>query len=186
MTTCSQSRRRVGRPAGPATKVVRLPLSIAAMARRVASRKPRAEDIRIFFEVESRAQASIPLMSHKASCGFPSPADDYLDRPLDFNELLIVNPAATFAVRVGGDSMIHAGLYPNDIAIVDRSLTARDKSIILALVDGEFTIKRYRKKGSRVWLEAENPTYNDIKITEDTTFEVWGVIKHSIRMLDTK
>ena len=187
MATSSQfKRKRVGRPPGPATTVVRLPLSIAAIARRVASRKPRVEDIRIFYDVQARAQASIPLMSHKASCGFPSPADDYLDRPLDFNELLVANPAATFAVRVGGDSMINAGLYPDDIAVVDRSLTARDKSIILALVDGEFTIKRYRKKGSQVWLQAENPSYGDIKITEETAFEVWGVIKHSVRMLEPK
>jgi DNA polymerase V len=82
--------------------------------------------------------------------------------------------------------MINAGLYPDDIAVVDRSLTARDKNIILALVDGEFTIKRYRKKGSRVWLQAENPAYNDIKINEETAFEVWGVIKYSVRMLEPK
>lgn len=185
-TSSLLKRKRVGRPAGPATTVVRLPLSIAAIARRFASRKPRVEDIKIFFDVQPRTHASIPLMSHKASCGFPSPADDYLDRPLDFNELLVANPAATFAVRVGGDSMINAGLYPDDIAVVDRSLTARDKNIILALVDGEFTIKRYRKKGSRVWLQAENPAYNDIKISEETAFEVWGVIKHSVRMLESK
>jgi DNA polymerase V len=185
-TSSPTKRKRVGRPAGPATRVVRLPLSIAAIARRVAIRKPRVEDIQIFFDVQARTHANIPLMSHKASCGFPSPADDYLDRPLDFNELLVANPAATFAVRVGGDSMINAGLYPDDIAVVDRSLTARDKNIILALVDGEFTIKRYRKKASRVWLQAENPAYNDIKINEETAFEVWGVIKYSVRMLEPK
>jgi DNA polymerase V len=124
-------------------------------------------------------------MSCRAACGFPSPADDYLDRPLDFNELLIVNPAATFAVRIAGDSMIEAGLFPNDIAIVDRSLPVIDKCIVLALLDGEFTIKRYRQTRARVWLHAENPAYKDITITEEMSFEVWGVIHRAIRMLGT-
>src|SRR5262249_22801044 len=113
----------------------------------------------------------------------PSPADDYLDRPLDFNELLIVNPAATFAVRIAGDSMINAGMFPNDIAVIDRSLAVVDKCIVLALLDGEFTIKRYRQKRSRVWLHAENPAYQDITITEEMTFEVWGVIRGIVRMI---
>jgi DNA polymerase V len=79
--------------------------------------------------------------------------------------------------------MIGAGLYPGDIAIVDRSLAVNDKCIVLALVDGEFTIKRYRKKGERVCLQAENAAYKDIRITEHMSFEVWGVIERSIRML---
>jgi DNA polymerase V len=122
-------------------------------------------------------------MSHHAVCGFPSPADDYLDQPLDFNELLIENPAATFAVRVGGDSMIGAGIFPGDIAIVNRARAIDDKCIVLALVDGEFTIKRYRQKRGRVWLQAENPAFADIQITPEMTFEVWGVITNAIRML---
>ena len=122
-------------------------------------------------------------MASPAECGFPSPADDYLDRPLDFNDLLIENPAATFAVRIAGESMKGAGLFPGDIAVVDRSRTAVDGSIVLALIDGEFTIKRYRKKGARVWLQAENPAFANIELNEDSGFEVWGVIAKSIRML---
>ena len=71
----------------------------------------------------------------------------------------------------------------NDIAIVDRSLTPTDRSIVLALLDGGFTVKRYRKRGSRIWLQAENPAYKDIEITGDMSFEVWGVVKNAIRML---
>jgi DNA polymerase V len=106
-----------------------------------------------------------------------------LDRPLDFNELLIENPAATFAVRIAGESMTGAGLFPGDIAVVDRARTAVDGSIVLALLGGEFTVKRYRKKGARTWLQAENPAYGNIELNEDSGFEVWGVIAKSIRML---
>ena len=130
-----------------------------------------------------RSSAAVPLVLGRASAGFPSPADDYLDRPLDFNELLIENPDATFAVRVAGDSMIGAGIFPGDIAVVDRSKTAVDRSIVLAILDGEFTLKRYRQRGLRCWLEAENPDYGPTELTEDSTFEIWGVIKKSIRML---
>ena len=130
--------------------------------------------------VEARVRRAIPLVSATAPAGFPSPADDYLDRPLDFNELLIENPDATFAVRVTGDSMTGAGIFPGDIAVVDRSKTARDKSIILAILDGEFTIKRYRKTAKGQWLEPENPKYQRIPLNEDTAFEVWGCIRHTI------
>jgi DNA polymerase V len=130
-----------------------------------------------------RSVASTPLMCSSAPCGFPSPADDYLDRPLDFNELLIENPAATFAVRVDGDSMIGAGIFPGDIAVVNRARTAVDGSVVLALVDGEFTIKRYRRRGVRCWLQPENSAFEDLEIADGMTFEVWGVISRCIRFL---
>ncbi len=115
--------------------------------------------------------------------GFPSPAEDYLDHPLDFNELLIKHPAATFAVRVTGDSMTGAGIFNGDIAIIDRALTASDGKIVLGIINGDFTLKRYRQRGEAQWLESANPAYKDIPITEGTQFEVWGVVRHSIRML---
>src|ERR1700733_4299599 len=83
----------------------------------------RAGEVSAFVRVEPQHTAAVPLMASPAACGFPSPADDYLDGPLDFNELLIQNPAATFAVRIAGESMTGAGLFPGDIAVVDRSLT---------------------------------------------------------------
>ena len=92
---------------------------------------------------------TVPLMASPAACGFPSPADDYLDRPLDFNELLIENPAATFAVRIAGDSMTGVGLFPGDIAVVDRSRTAADGSIVLALLDGRIHDQALSLKGAR-------------------------------------
>ena len=126
---------------------------------------------------------TVPLMLTSVAAGFPSPADDYLDRPLDFNDLLIAHPAATFAVRVAGDSMTGVGIFAGDIAVVDRSLTASDGRIILGILAGEFTIKRYRSRAGKVWLEAANSAYDPIAITEDSGFEVWGVVRHSIRVL---
>lgn len=133
--------------------------------------------------VEARLAMSVPLMSATGECGFPSPADDYLQGKLDFNELLIENQPATFVIRVSGDSMTGIGLFPGDIAVVNKAKGAVDRSIVMALVDGEFTIKRFRRRGSRVWLHAENPAYPDIEITEGMAFEVWGVLTRSIRML---
>jgi DNA polymerase V len=156
---------------------------VAKLARVIASRGLRAGDINGLMDVEARTEARIPLATVKVPAGFPSPADDYLDRPLDFNELLIENPAATFAVRVAGDSMTGAGIFPDDIAIVDRARAPKDRSVVLALVDGGFTLKRYRKRGGRVWLQAENPAYADTEITEGMSFEIWGVVSKAIRML---
>ena len=129
----------------------------------------------------SRTSLGVPVFVCSIPAGFPSPADDYLDSPLDFNELLIAHPSATFAVRVAGDSMIGAGIFPGDIAIVDRSLTAADGSVILGVLAGEFTIKRYRSRAGRAWLEAANPAYKPIELSEDSQFEVWGVVRHTIR-----
>lgn len=123
------------------------------------------------------------LYASRVPAGFPSPAEDYLDRPLDFNELLIVHPAATFAVRVTGESMTGIGIFPGDIAVVDRALTAQSGSIILAVLDGAFTIKILRRTAGRVSLESANPAYPPVEITEESQFEVWGVVRHAIRML---
>ena len=123
----------------------------------------------------ARTRHAVPLVLGRASAGFPSPADDYLDRPLDFNELLMENPDATFAVRVVGDSMIGVGIYPGDIAMVDRSKTAVDKSIVPAILDGEFTLKRYRQRGDRCWLEAENANYRATERSTSTTPSKSGV-----------
>ena len=165
------------------TKVVRLPLPLANLARRLAEGRLRAGDINAFLDIEETpAPSSVPLMGSTAACGFPSPADDYLDRALDFNELLVHTPAATFAVRVAGESMTGAGIFPGDIAVVDRSLSPTNGCIVLALVDNEFTLKRYCISGGTVTLEAANPAFPPIRVSREIGFEVWGVVKHSIRM----
>jgi DNA polymerase V len=177
------AREGAGRRPGVPTRVVRLPLPVASVARKIAERTLRWGDIGAFLDLHIGPANPVPLMSSSVACGFPSPADDYMDRALDFNDLLVENPAATFAVRIAGESMTGVGIFPNDIAVVDRSRTPGDSCIVLALLDGEFTVKRYRQRGKRIWLQAENPAFDDIILTEESAFEVWGVVKHTIRML---
>lgn len=112
--------------------------------------------------------------------GFPSPADDYLERSLDLHELLVEHPEATFFVRVQGDSMTGAKMHSGDILIVDRSLTAAHGKIVVALLNGEFTVKRLVRKGQKLYLAAENPCYPPIEVTEESDFQVWGVVTYVI------
>jgi DNA polymerase V len=122
----------------------------------------------------------VPLFLSPVAAGFPSPADDFLDHALDLNELLVEHPTATFFVRVKGNSMIGAGMHSGDILVVDRSLEAKDKSIIVALVNNEFTVKRLVKRGAKVFLMPENSDYLPIEINDHMDFEVWGVVRHVI------
>ena len=131
--------------------------------------------------VELRVAATVPLATSSAAAGFPSPAEDHLDRALDVNELLVENVPATFVVRVSGNSMTDVGIMPGDYAVVNRALRAVDKAVVVALVDGEFTLKRYRRRGARIWLQAENPTYQDIDILDGMAFEIWGVVTGIVR-----
>ncbi len=117
-----------------------------------------------------------PLFMVPVSAGFPSPADDYVEGSLDLNEHLVKNPAATFFVRVAGDSMIDAGIHPGDILIVDRSLEPVDKKIVIAVINGELTVKRIRIKSGQIYLVAENDRYKPVHITPDMTFDVWGIV----------
>ena len=172
-----------GRPRGLPTAVVRIPVPVARIARHIAAGTLRAGDLNAFLDIASRTRLAVPLVGANAPCGFPSPADDYVERALDFNELLVHNPAATFAVRLSSDSMTGAGLFPGDIAIVDRSVEPTNGCIVVALLDGEFTVKRYHRQAHGVLLRAENPAYAEIAVGEGRAFEVWGVVTKSIRML---
>ena len=129
-------------------------------------------------------ELKLPLYTSGVSAGFPSPADDYLDRQLDLNEHLITNAAATFFVRVSGDSMINAAIHPNDLLIVDKSLDATIGSIVIALINNEFTVKRFIKEGETIILQPENDNYKPIEIKDGMEFEIWGVVTnviHSVR-----
>lgn len=122
----------------------------------------------------------LPLYLSPVKAGFPSAADDYLDRALDLNDFLIKHPAATFVVKVKGDSMIGAGIQSGDMLIVDRSLEAKDKKIVVAILNGEFTVKRLHQRQGKMFLIAENPQYQPIEITPGIDFEIWGVVVHVI------
>jgi len=114
------------------------------------------------------------------SAGYPSPADDYLDGSLDLNQHLIKHPTATFFVRVAGESMREAGIHSGDVLIVDRALTPSDGSVIIAVVNGELTVKRLSKRQGKLMLMPENQQYPPLSITETTAFEVWGVVTYVI------
>ncbi len=132
------------------------------------------------FKADTALQRQLPLYLSRIKAGFPSPAEDYLDKKLDLNEHLIKHPASTFFVKVKGDSMTGAGITSGDILIVDRSLEPKDKSIVVAVVNGDFTVKRICKDSQRLFLVAENPKYPLIEIKDGMDFEVWGVVVHVI------
>jgi DNA polymerase V len=129
-----------------------------------------------------RAQV-LPFLVAKISAGFPSPADDYIDKKLDLNELLIKHPSATFFVRVSGDSMIDAGINSGDILIVDRALEPAENRIVIAALNGELTVKRMRKINGRIYLIPENAAYDPIEVIPEMQFEVWGVVSHVIHQV---
>src|SRR5256886_15845351 len=114
------------------------------------------------------------------SAGYPTPADDYLDGSLDLNQHLITHPAATFFVRVAGESMREAGIHSGDVLIVDRALTPTDGSVVIAVVNGDLTVKRLSKRHGKLILIRENQQYPPLPITETTAFEVWGVVTYVI------
>jgi len=121
-----------------------------------------------------------PFFLSRVCAGFPSPADDYLDKGLDLNEFLIRRPAATFFIRVQGDSMLNAGIHSGDILVVDRSREARNNSVVVAVLNGEFTVKRLRRSAGRVFLCPDNERYRTLEVTRDMDFEIWGVVAHVI------
>lgn len=124
----------------------------------------------------------IPLYSSKVQAGFPAPADDYIESFLDLNQHLIKHPAATFFVKVSGDSMIDAGIYENDLLIVDRSLEAKPGRIVIAALEGELTVKRLYHSKDKVYLLPENKKYEPIDVTgKDVT--IWGVVINVVRSL---
>ncbi len=126
---------------------------------------------------------AIPLFSGKVAAGFPSPADDYVEKNLDLNELLVQKPAATFFVRAQGESMLGAGIHPNDILVVDRSIEAVPGKIVICALNGELTVKRLGRDNEQWQLKAENPDYPDIVIHEELDMVIWGVVTNVIHAL---
>ena len=124
-----------------------------------------------------------PIFLAPVSAGFPSPAEDYIEGRLDLNKHLIKHPAATFFVRVAGDSMTGAGIHPGDILVVDRSLEPRDASVVIAVLDGELTVKRISRREGRLYLVPDNCLYQPLEILEGMEFEVWGVVTSVIHSL---
>lgn len=161
------ARKGSGRPKNnEPTKAVRLPISV------------------INAITNGKTHLKLPFYLSKVSAGFPSPAEDDIAEKLDLNEYLIKHPAATFLVRASGNSMINAGIYENDILIVDRSLTPIDGKIVVVAIDGQLTVKRLKKHDhGGMTLLAENPNYKPIHIQEGNDVHIWGVVTNVIHHL---
>lgn len=135
------------------------------------------------YSADQTTSCECPLFMVPVTAGFPSPADDYIEGKLDLNRHLIKHPAATFFVRVVGDSMIDAGIHPGDILIVDRSLEPADKKVVIAVIEGELTVKRIRRLKGKILLMPENENYKPLQINAEMNFEIWGVVTSVIHPL---
>ena len=124
---------------------------------------------------------TVPYILSRISAGFPSPADDYIENNLSISELLIKNQLSTFLMKASGESMIEAGINDGDVLVVDRSLEARSRDIVIAIFEGNLTVKRLiiKADGSAI-LKSENPLYKNIIISEYTELEIWGVVTSAI------
>ena len=132
-----------------------------------------------FYSMEEKT-LDIPFYQSNVSAGFPSPAEDFMELDLNLQEYLVQHPSATFCVKVTGDSMQNAGIFSGDVMVVDRALEPKNKTIVLAVLDGEFTVKRIHKKGDLLFLNPENDNFKPIEITQEMNFKVWGVVTHII------
>lgn len=124
---------------------------------------------------------ALPLAAEEVRAGFPSPAEDCLEGSIDLNRVLVSHPAATFYARVAGDSMEEAGIGEGDLLVIDKLIEPQEGDIVVAFLDGEFTLKRFRRDGNGVWLEPANPDYPPIRIGAESDFRIWGVVTYNIR-----
>ncbi len=135
------------------------------------------------FTSEISKQCPLPVAFCRVEAGFPSPADDYMEGPLDLNEHVIKHPSATYFVRASGDSMTGAGIFDGDLLIVDRSLEPAHGKIAIVEVDGQLTVKRLFKLQGRFLLQSENVNYPPIELQEENEVVVWGVVTHVLHNL---
>lgn len=166
------------------TKTVRVPESRVIEIKNylAKSNEARFNDVASITLVDPSISMHIPLASEKVAAGFPSPAQDHIDKTLDMNEHLIKNEAATFVVKVASLSMRDAGIEIDDELVVDRSIEAKHEDIVIALIDNEFTVKRLMIEGDdNRWLKAENPDYSDIHLQDGQEMVIWGVVTFVIK-----
>lgn len=160
------------------TKVMRVPVSLVGQVKSTLDvyKSQIKSDVEVLEPDFNAPSLSIPIFSSRVQAGFPSPADDHLEDRLDLNKHLIHHQEATFFVRAQGESMLNAGIHPGDILVVDKSLPAKSSKIVIAVVDGEFTVKRLHKYKGKITLKAENPEFEDIEIREGNELIIWGVV----------
>ncbi|PHS71702.1 MAG: DNA polymerase V [Cycloclasticus sp.] len=167
---------------GEPTKAVRVPESLLATVTELLEHKKKQTSDAIinhpgvFLPALDGPVPSIPFYGASVAAGFPSPADDFVEKRLDLNELLINKPASTFFVRAEGESMLGAGIHPGDVLVVDRSINASVGKVVVCALDGELTVKRLRSKEGKLVLSPENPDYPDIPLNEGAEMVIWGVV----------
>jgi DNA polymerase V len=175
------------KPTNEPTTTIRVPVSrketIVALAQRMKAFSPMRfpawmEVLPLAKQIQAQ---SFPLMSHSVRAGFPSPADDYVEKRIDLNEELIQHREATFFLRVRGYSMVGAGIGDGDELIVDRAIKPTHGRIVIAAVDGELTVKRFYQRNGVVKLVAENPEYADIELKDGQEMVIWGVVTRIIK-----
>ncbi len=145
-----------------------------------------AQSVIRIYQPSFHFRIKLPFYASHVPAGFPSPADDHLDKFLDLNEVLIQNKQSTFFLEVDGDSMKGCGIFDKAIILVDKSLKARNGDVVLGVLYGEFTCKRLKIEEKRIYLAAENPAYPDTLVTEEMNFRVWGVVTYAINSLVNK
>lgn len=160
------------------TKVMRVPLSLVGQVKSTLSvyKSQLKADIEVLSPMVDAPELSIPIFTSRVQAGFPSPAGDHLEDHLDLNKHLIHHQESTFFVRAQGESMLNAGIHPGDILVVDKSLVAKNGKVVIAVVDGEFTVKRLQNHKGVITLKAENPEFEDIKIKDGSELIIWGVV----------
>lgn len=126
------------------------------------------------------AENLIPLYAEAIHAGFESPAADYEEEKIDLNAYVSKYPAATFFARVTGECMVGSGIFPDDLLVVDRSLQPNSGDIVVGIIDNEFILRSYFKKGNKEYLMPDNKYFKPIERTETTQFEIWGVVPHSV------
>jgi DNA polymerase V len=185
-------RQGAGRPVGTGkynetTKAVRLPISLADEILEALARDPQqvepATIVSSIFKTDSYTKCRVPLYLNPVAAGLPAPTEDYIEGKIDLNRHLVKHPDSTFLVRVVGESMQDAGIHPCDLLVVDRSLEAVSGKVVIAVVDGELTVKRLRKHRNKLWLMPENPNFQPIEIGENVDLHIWGVVTNVIHAL---
>ncbi len=132
------------------------------------------------FQATMNDTLKLPFYSGRVPAGFPSPAESYLEKKLDLNEYLINHPAATYFVRVSGNSMINAGINNGDLLIVDKAERPTHGKIVIAVIAGEMTVKRLIRKNGKLYLQPENPEFKTIEVKDADELTIWGVVTNVI------
>lgn len=144
------------------------------------------DEVRLqIFSADPTTIMELPFVDGGIKAGFPSPCEDYMTESIDLNKEIIRHKETTFLARVSGNSLMDAGISDGDIIVIDRSLEVNDGDFVVAFIDGDFTLKEFKrdKDNHCAWLIPHNDSYSPIKVTEDNDFIVWGVLTYTIKKL---